>query len=132
VPNKSVLRVIQTAPGHSTLACVSHLSVMPWNSFLICVCVCVCVCHTQVHSGRAKRSSSKKHDLICHPCPEGSLTHTYTHTVYAIHYPTNKITYTHFFPRDINTPDRSVGMTDLWAEMLFGILKRPRGKSIIV
>ncbi len=70
-----------------------------------------CVCGTQVHSGRVKRSSGKKHDeldLICHPCPEVSHTHSHTHTrtrtnthttphhtthaLYAIHHSTNKIT----------------------------------------
>lgn len=57
-----------------------------------------CVCGSQVHSGREKRSTGKKHnelDLICHLCPEGSLSRsqTHTHTLYAFHHFTNKITY---------------------------------------
>ncbi len=72
-----------------------------------------CVCGTQVHSGRVKRSSGKKHDeldLICHPCPEASHTHsvtrtrTNTHTTPHMHFmpsitPQTKL-HTYCFPRD--------------------------------
>ncbi len=86
-----------------------------------------CVCGTQVHSGRVKRSSGKKHDeldLICHPCPEVSHTHSVTrtrtnthttphHTCTLCHPSLHKQNYIHTAFQETNIPGRSVGMTDL-------------------
>lgn len=112
--------------------CMSHLSVMPCKTLKLISHLCVC--GTQVHSGRVKRSSGKKDDeldLICHPCPKGSRTLSLTHTLFMPSITSQTKLHTYCFPRDINIPGRSVGMTDLWAEMLFCILKRPKGKFII-